>query len=86
VIDVKKTASLKKKGKTHYETLDIHNKVKIITSTSSTFALWSRLLEPLFLPKEDIEELLSIWGQVFNAPVLVLRLLCAREEFVTQGF
>jgi hypothetical protein len=43
-IDVKKTASLKKKGNIHDEALDIHNKVKIITSDDSTFALWSEVI------------------------------------------
>ena len=38
-IDVKKTQSLLKKGKTHEEVLDIHNEIKIITSDDSTFAL-----------------------------------------------
>jgi hypothetical protein len=44
IIDVKKTASLKKKGRTHNEALDIHNKVKIITSSDSTFSLWSEVI------------------------------------------
>lgn len=43
-IDVKKKASLKKKGKTHNEALDIHNDVKIITFDDSIFALWSEVI------------------------------------------
>jgi hypothetical protein len=44
-IDVKKTQSLLKKGKTSEEALDIHNEIKIITSDDSTFALWSEVIE-----------------------------------------
>ena len=43
-IDVKKTQSLLKKGKTREEALDIHNKIKIITSDDSTFAVWSEVI------------------------------------------
>ena len=43
-IDVKKTQSLIKKGKTPKEALDIHNEIKIITSDDSTFALWSEVI------------------------------------------
>ena len=43
-IDVKKTQSLLKKGKTPEEALDIHNEIKIITSDDSTFALWSEVV------------------------------------------
>jgi hypothetical protein len=43
-IDVKTTQSLVKRGKTHEETLDIHNKIKIITSNDSTFALWNEVI------------------------------------------
>jgi hypothetical protein len=43
-INVKKTQSLVKKGMTHEEALDIHNKIKIITSDDSTFALWSEVI------------------------------------------
>jgi hypothetical protein len=43
-INVKKTQSLVKRGKTHEEALDIHNKIKIITSDDSTFALWSEVI------------------------------------------
>ena len=43
-IDVKKTQSLVKKGKTPEEALDIHNEIKIITSDDSTFALWSEVI------------------------------------------
>jgi hypothetical protein len=41
---VKKTQSLKNKGLTHEEALDIYNEVKIITSNDSTFALWSEVI------------------------------------------
>jgi hypothetical protein len=43
-IDVQKTQSLMKKGKTLEEALDIHNEIKIITSDDSTFALWSEVI------------------------------------------
>jgi hypothetical protein len=43
-IDVKKTSSLVKRGKTPEEALDIHNEIKIITSDDSTFALWSQVI------------------------------------------
>jgi hypothetical protein len=43
-IDVKKTQSLLKRGKTPEEALDIHNKIKIITFDDSTFALWSEVI------------------------------------------
>ena len=43
-INVKKTQSLLKKGKTPKEALDMHNKIKIITSNDSTFALWSEVI------------------------------------------
>ena len=43
-IDVKKTQSLLKKGKTLEQALDIHNEIKIITSDDSTFALWSEVI------------------------------------------
>jgi hypothetical protein len=43
-IDIKKTQSLMKKGKTPEEALDIHNEIKIITSDDSTFALWSEVI------------------------------------------
>ena len=43
-IDVKKTQSLLKKGKSPEEALDIHNEIKIITSDDSTFSLWSEVI------------------------------------------
>jgi hypothetical protein len=43
-INVKKTQSLVKTRKTHKEALDIHKKIKIITSDDSTFALWSEVI------------------------------------------
>jgi hypothetical protein len=57
-IDVKKTQSLVKRGKTPEEALDIHNEIKIITSDDSTFALWSEVLashsqEELLDPKTN---------------------------------
>jgi CRISPR/Cas system CSM-associated protein Csm2 small subunit len=33
-----------KRRRTHEEALDIHNKIKIITSDDSTFALWSEVI------------------------------------------
>jgi hypothetical protein len=44
VINVKKMQSLVKRGKVHKEVLDIHNKIKIITSNDSTFAVWSEVI------------------------------------------
>jgi hypothetical protein len=35
---------MKKKRKTHDEALDIHNKIKIITSADSIFVLWSEVI------------------------------------------
>jgi hypothetical protein len=43
-IDVKKTHSIMKKGKTQEEVLDIHNEIKIITLEDSTFKLWSKVI------------------------------------------
>jgi hypothetical protein len=43
-IDVKKTQSERKKGKTHEEALDIHNEIKIITSQDAMFELWSEVI------------------------------------------
>jgi hypothetical protein len=43
-IDVKKTQSLVKRGKTIKEALNIHNKIKIITSDDLAFALWSEVI------------------------------------------
>ena len=43
-IDVKKTQSLLKKGKTLKKALDIHDVIKIITSDDSLFALWSEVI------------------------------------------
>jgi hypothetical protein len=43
-IDVKKTQSHMKRGKTPEEALDIHNEIKIITSDDSTFAMWSEVI------------------------------------------
>jgi CRISPR/Cas system CSM-associated protein Csm2 small subunit len=43
-IDVKRTQSLVKRGKTPEEALDIHNEIKIIISDDSTFALWSEVI------------------------------------------
>ena len=43
-IDVKKTQSLLKKEKTPEEALDIHNKIKIITSDDLTYALWNEVI------------------------------------------
>jgi hypothetical protein len=42
-IDVKKTQSERKKGKTQEEALDIHNEIEIITSEDATFELWSEV-------------------------------------------
>jgi hypothetical protein len=41
---VKKTQSLIRKGKTKEEALDIHNEIKIITSSDETFKLWSEVI------------------------------------------
>lgn len=38
-INIKKTQSLMKKGKTKKEALDIHNEIKNITSSDKTFEL-----------------------------------------------
>jgi hypothetical protein len=43
-LDVKKTQSLMKRGKTPEEALDIYNEIKIITSDDSTFILWSEVI------------------------------------------
>jgi hypothetical protein len=43
-IDVKKTQTEKKKGKSHEEALDIHNEIKIITSQDETFELWIKVI------------------------------------------
>jgi hypothetical protein len=43
-IDVKRTQSLIKRGKTPEAALDVHNEIKIITSDDSTFALWSKVI------------------------------------------
>ena len=43
-IDVQKTQSLMKKGKTLEEALDIYNEIKIITFDDLTFALWNEVI------------------------------------------
>ena len=43
-INVKKTQSLLKKGKSLEKALDIYNEIKIITFDDSTFALWSEVI------------------------------------------
>ena len=53
-IDVKKTQSLVKKGKTPKDALDIYNGIKIITSNDSTFALWNEVIANQILVEIEV--------------------------------